>query len=407
MVCAVQAQALSAKEIYSKCKGAIVKIETNRGTGTGFFYLEDNLVATCFHVVADASNIEVKGTDGHSWRVEAVYFDKKSDAALLRVKGDPVSPLPTADPASVSVGDDLTVIGNPLGVLEQTLTTGILSARRETSSVTLFQTSAAISPGSSGSPLITNSGAVLGFISFTFTEGQSLNMAVGASALIQLLKKDAIPLSLFTGERPKGSYEDDDSRPRRPIRVTEDPTEAYVLAVNRIESAFQNWTILWLRISMDLLHSGPHFRNLRSAAKEVTDALNGPEFEQMDSLFQSKKAWKDEAQRLGFMKLLANIGEQTSELYDAESSFQLSVGESSLGDIRRQKSIFIDKDSRLRNSFAVLLAWGTDQDWFSAQTFSKTLNAAATLSGFDFEPSTFIIPDPLFPFRTQIGFTSA
>lgn len=399
-------QKLTPKEIYTKCKDAVVKIETDKGTGTGFFYLEDNLIATCFHVIGDASKIEVKDTAGHTWKVESVYFDKDLDAALLRVSGPPAKHLSSADPALISIGDELAVIGNPLGVLEQTLTTGVLSARRETREVTLYQTSAAISPGSSGSPLLTSSGTVLGFISFTFTEGQSLNMAVGCSAMVGLLKKDSQPVSLFLESASKEKAAEKNREPEPPNNPIESPTGAYVSAVNRINSAFQNWTIIWLRTSTSVYPSDIDNKHLLEVANEFFESLDGAEMKQMRDTFDAKSVWRNKDEREGFTKVLSVIDDEARQLFEAEVEYHLALINERIGEIRRAKSIFIDKDTRLRNNIAVLIAWGTDQKWFSADEFSKSINMAATLSGFDFEPKTFIIPDPLFPYRAQIGFTS-
>jgi len=399
-------QKLSPKEIYAKCKDAVVKIETDKGTGTGFFYLEDNLIATCYHVIGDASKIEVKDTAGHTWKVDSVYFDKDLDAALLRVSGPPAKHLSSADPATVSVGDDLAVIGNPLGVLEQTLTTGVLSARRETKEVTLYQTSAAISPGSSGSPLLTSSGTVLGFISFTFTEGQSLNMAVGCSAMVGLLKKDAQPVSLFLESVSKEKQEEKNREAAPSASPAVSPTKAYVSVVNRINSAFQNWTITWLRTSTSVYPSDIDNKHLLGVANEFLESLGGEEIKQMMDTFDAKSAWINDGERTGLAKVLSIIDEEGRQLFDAEVEYHIALVNERIGEIRRAKSVFIDKDARLRNNIAVLINWGTDQKWFSADEYAKSVNTAATLSGFDFEPKTFVIPDPLFPYRTQIGFSS-
>lgn len=190
-------QDLTPKQVFEKCHDSVVLIKTDRGQGTGFFVRNSLLVATCYHVIKNAKSIEVEGTKNAKWQVGAVYFDKSCDAAILKLTDETDrKPITLGEFAKVSTGDPLYVIGNPLG-LEQTLTNGIMSAKRKVDDVELIQTTAAISPGSSGSPVLNAQGQFVGFASFQFTEGQLLNMAVSSSMVVRLWGEDSIPISTF------------------------------------------------------------------------------------------------------------------------------------------------------------------------------------------------------------------
>ena len=189
---------LSPKEIFQKYNDSVVTIETDIKTGSGFFVKNGLLVVTCYHVIRDAKSIQVKGTKGASWEVGFIYFDVESDTAILKLADDSKrTPIPVGDFSKLETGDDLCVIGNPLGFLDQSLTTGIVSARRQSGNVELIQTTAPISPGSSGSPVINSVGQFVGFIDYNFTGGQALNMAVSSSSVARSWAEDRVPVAAF------------------------------------------------------------------------------------------------------------------------------------------------------------------------------------------------------------------
>ena len=89
----------------------------------------------------------------------------------------------------------MVVVGSPLG-LEQTVSEGIVSAVRELPVLgKVFQLSAPISPGSSGSPVVNMRGKVVGVVSFQTTSGQNLNFAVSSKGILGL-KQSETPKTL-------------------------------------------------------------------------------------------------------------------------------------------------------------------------------------------------------------------
>ncbi len=159
--------------------------------GTGFVIDATGAVATNLHVVVGGSDIKVRTLDGTVLTVPRVLaLDPEHDLALLDV--DPRSPLPVlklGDSDKVSAGDPVIAIGNPLGVLDYTVSDGLISSVRNVSAdLTLLQISAPISQGSSGGPLFNSFGEVIGVATAIFNEGQNLNFGVPSNYIRELHK---------------------------------------------------------------------------------------------------------------------------------------------------------------------------------------------------------------------------
>ncbi|MEM8490952.1 MAG: trypsin-like peptidase domain-containing protein [Pseudomonadota bacterium] len=173
-------------EIFSKASPAVVYVTTTtlrrrnpfsfdvleipRGSGSGFIWHESGLVVTNFHVIADASRMQVKLQDGTSFDAELIGSAPEKDLAVLRMLEPPedLITLPLGDSTELSVGRKVLAIGNPFG-LDTTLTTGVVSALgREIRAPSgrqirgVIQTDAAINPGNSGGPLLNSLGQLIG-----------------------------------------------------------------------------------------------------------------------------------------------------------------------------------------------------------------------------------------------------
>ena len=164
----------SAKSVYDAAKNSVVYIvaDTSEGqaTGSGFVIDAGGLIATNAHVVGDASSVVVRiGPSGSAQQAQVLARSDSVDLALLRVNPDqPLNALSLDDASNVSVGDPVYAIGSPFG-LDQTLTSGIVSATNRTiqgldgSPINgVIQTDAALNPGNSGGPLLDSHGRVLG-----------------------------------------------------------------------------------------------------------------------------------------------------------------------------------------------------------------------------------------------------
>lgn len=117
----------------------------------------------------------MKTSDGVRYAATHVSgIDLGRDICQLSVPGLRMQGLPLAGSGSVAVGDAVLVAGNPKG-LEATFSRGIVSAIRSNPDV--IQIDAPISAGSSGGPVVNESGEVIGVATSSLTQGQNLNFA--------------------------------------------------------------------------------------------------------------------------------------------------------------------------------------------------------------------------------------
>ncbi len=155
--------------------------------GSGFFVTADGFLVTNFHVIDGASSASVETADGDIY--DAVFVadsDKRKDLVVLKIKALnlPISRLGDSD--NIAVGQHVIAIGNPLGVLPGSVSDGIVSAVRQLEGYKVIQTTAPISPGSSGGPLLNDLGQVVGITEGGF-KGQNLNIAIPINYLKPLL----------------------------------------------------------------------------------------------------------------------------------------------------------------------------------------------------------------------------
>jgi len=115
-----------------------------------------------------------------------VAIDPLHDLVLLAVADAKAPPLKFGDSAKVAIGDHVFSVGNPKG-LEGTFADGIVSGIREIGVDKILQITAPISPGSSGGPILGESGTVVGIAAATFKGGQNLNFAIPASYLAHIM----------------------------------------------------------------------------------------------------------------------------------------------------------------------------------------------------------------------------
>ena len=130
------------------------------------------------HVVKNASSVYVLQGDKRLL-ADIEYVDDEFDLALLAVKG---ALLPITFPysgAELQIGEKVFAIGSPLG-LENTISEGIISGKRDQNGVLFLQTTAPISKGSSGGGLFNAMGHLVGITTFKLVGGENLNFAVDA-----------------------------------------------------------------------------------------------------------------------------------------------------------------------------------------------------------------------------------
>lgn len=174
---------LSAAEVYASNLGSVVGINGNVTTniwgqtvsnavsGSGFVISSDGYILTNYHVVNGVSNITVFFADGSSYDAVLIGGEEDNDIAVLKIEAADLTPVVLGDSDSVTVGENVYAIGNPLGELTFTLTGGLVSAkdRSVTSSdgtvINMLQTDTAINSGNSGGPLFDRYGQAVGIVS--------------------------------------------------------------------------------------------------------------------------------------------------------------------------------------------------------------------------------------------------
>src|SRR5437588_729217 len=158
-------------------------------SGTGFF-VRPGEVLTNMHVIKGAHRVEIHTLEGkgRTYPVAgALAVDDEADLALLKVDlpADRSKPLMMTT-SLPDEGEQIFVIGNPLR-LEGSVSDGIVSAIREVPDLgRIIQITAPVSHGNSGSPLFNMRGEVIGIVTVKVTNGQNINLALGAARIAAL-----------------------------------------------------------------------------------------------------------------------------------------------------------------------------------------------------------------------------
>lgn len=186
---------LTPEQLYKRVSPAVVRIETRGaeaqtfGQASGFFVSADGVIATNYHAIAKARSAFATNHDGRSLAINSlVGLNELNDLALLKVDAFDTPFLQLA-PDLVGVGAKVYAIGSPRG-LTNTLSDGLVGGlwRPSAAKGVHIQTTAPISPGSSGGPLLAPNGWVVGVLTSSNPGGQNLNFAVPSRTLADLLK---------------------------------------------------------------------------------------------------------------------------------------------------------------------------------------------------------------------------
>lgn len=179
------------------------------GMGTGMLLDKQGHILTNYHVVQDVDEIKVQLADKRTFKANIVGADRKTDVAILQMKGSIPDGLPTVqlgDSDILEVGNLVMAIGAPFG-LTQTVTTGIISAEGR-SDVGIadyedfLQTDAPINPGNSGGPLINMRGEIIGMNSAIATNVGQFS-GVGFAIPVNMIK-NMLPTLLKGGQITRG-----------------------------------------------------------------------------------------------------------------------------------------------------------------------------------------------------------
>lgn len=168
-VLAAHAHADPTPELVFQVKAAVVKVHTTtrsggHGVGTGVVVAPDHVATNC-HVLANASGITVRKF-GENHAPVALKADWKHDVCLLRFQGLPMKPLPMADGTPPQYEQPVFSVGFPGGVPKPLVTTGRVKALYAHDDGQIIRSSASFRMGASGSPLLDESGRLLGISTF-------------------------------------------------------------------------------------------------------------------------------------------------------------------------------------------------------------------------------------------------
>lgn len=212
--------AMSARDIYYDlaCK-QVVGIQTDITTtnifgmtasasvsGSGFVISEDGYILTNYHVVEDAYTggyeVKVMFYDGSTYTAEIKGFDRNNDIAVLKIDATGLDAAELGSSDSLYVGDTVYAVGNPLGELSYSMTSGMVSATdrlitTEEGTMTMFQFDAAVNEGNSGGPVYNTSGQVVGVVTAKSNEDgtEGLGFAIPIDDAVRIAN------SVISGER--------------------------------------------------------------------------------------------------------------------------------------------------------------------------------------------------------------
>lgn len=188
---------MTAAEVYAKNVNATVGIQTSitstnlwgqqttsAASGSGFILTADGYIVTNYHVIQNANSVTVSTYGGASYNAKIVGYDEGNDLAVLKIEATGLSPVVLGSSEKLNVGDTVLAIGNPLGELTFSLTTGVVSAlnREVTFSggtvMDLLQTDCAINSGNSGGALFNLYGEVVGITNAKYSGSSSSGASI-------------------------------------------------------------------------------------------------------------------------------------------------------------------------------------------------------------------------------------
>lgn len=201
-------EAVNVSSVVDQCRPTVVEITTEiassgsnpfqqyvqQGAGSGVIMTSDGYIITNNHVIEGASTITVKTVDGSEYDAKLIGRDAQTDLAVIKIEANDLPAATFGNSNELKVGDIAIAIGNPLGSLGGTVTTGIISALNreitiENETMTLLQTDAAINPGNSGGGLFDEAGNLIGIVNAKQSSAgiEGLGFAIPISDAVEIL----------------------------------------------------------------------------------------------------------------------------------------------------------------------------------------------------------------------------
>jgi hypothetical protein len=185
-------QKASPQELFKRVSPSVVVVEVLDNKGSSVVAVGSGVVVGAGQIVTnrhviDSGRIWRLRQGDKTWRAFVTWVDPDHDLGLLKAEGLSAPAVSLRVSPAVAVGERVYAIGTPEG-LELTLSEGIVSGLREYEGSYVIQTSAPVSPGSSGGGLFDEEGQLVGITSFGLIEGQNLNFAL-ATESVQALER--------------------------------------------------------------------------------------------------------------------------------------------------------------------------------------------------------------------------
>ena len=232
-VAPVLSDALPAAQIYAQACEQVVGITTKVTTqnffgmttssavsGSGFIISQDGNIITNYHVIEYADKqkqpITVMLHDGTKYDATIVGTEESNDIAVLKIEATGLNAASIGDSDAISVGETVYAVGNPLGELEFSMSTGHVSAldrvitTQESESVNMFQVDAAVNPGNSGGPVYNTRGEVIGVVTAKYRGDtvEGLGFAIPSNDALRIAQ-DLVANGYVTGKAYMGVWLDD------------------------------------------------------------------------------------------------------------------------------------------------------------------------------------------------------
>ena len=185
-------------------------------TGSGFIISEDGYILTNYHVIelAYKSNQEVTVMvhDGTKYPAVIVGVEESNDIAILKIDAQGLNPAQFGDSDALMVGDSIYAVGNPLGELEFSMSTGTVSAKDrlittedKSEPINMFQIDAAVNHGNSGGPAYNDKGQVVGIVTAKSqgSDVEGLGFAIPINDVVSMVN-DIITNGYVTGKAYMG-----------------------------------------------------------------------------------------------------------------------------------------------------------------------------------------------------------
>ena len=183
-------------------------------SGSGFIVSSDGYIVTNYHVVeygVQGYDIDVMLQDGTSYKAEIVGYEEENDIAVLKIDAAGLNAVTIGSSDDLYVGETVYCIGNPLGELAYSMSSGIVSATDriistdETTDINMFQMDAAVNHGNSGGPVYNSKGEVVGIVTAKYadSDAEGLGFAIPIDDAMNIVT-DLIENGYVTGKAYMG-----------------------------------------------------------------------------------------------------------------------------------------------------------------------------------------------------------